>query len=101
MKNINPQPTARQNSCRNETSSAIAPHGGVDNDGFSWQPELHFESGFSLREVAHKKIPTVTAVGIFLLRQFAFYFNKPPLCSGDDASTKPAFVKKPTFLYAR
>jgi hypothetical protein len=40
--------------------------GGVDNDGFSWQAELHLLLWFGFfPEVAINKTPTVPAVGVF------------------------------------
>jgi hypothetical protein len=102
MKNIRPQPTARQNNCRNGTSAAIAhraewimtaSHGNL-NLIVTWL-------GFYRKSPPQTNTPTVIAVGVSSSPPVDNYFNKPPLRSGDDAASTTGAIQKSTFLNAR
>jgi hypothetical protein len=100
MKNIMPQPIARQNNCRNETSAAIAHE--AEWTTTASHGNLNFTVvwfGFS-KEVAINKNPDRYRGRGFLFSASGSYFNKPPLRCGDDAADKPACVQKNAKLNA-
>jgi hypothetical protein len=101
MKNIKPQPIARQNNCRNATSAVIAHQ--AEWTTTASHGNLNFTVvwfGFSA-EVRHKQKPRpLPRSGFSLFSASGSYFNKPPLRCGDDAANQPACVQKNAELNA-
>jgi hypothetical protein len=103
MKNIFTQSTARQNSCRNSTSPAIAHGRGVDNGCCSCQAERVLVVRFSLMREPPKRAPRpCPRSGCSLLSAIALTLTELRCTGfGDDALFKRRVTQRGRFNCAR